>query len=579
MSGKFGQGSGQGSGGQPTGGGGPTSGGGKRRQGAGEWLTPPRNQVEAELDQALNQAASADTDEVALRRVWSRLSQLPELVPTHVEMPAPRRTRWTWIAGATVAGAAAAVVLMMIGSPSVTRMGATHAGPQGAPGTVVARHDDLDRSVLVAPATVRTANGEVLHLSLKGGTEVTVTPSSTLVLDQDEHPAVAAGEVQFHVPPQPAGHTFTVRANQYRVVVVGTRFSVRVDGGRSGVGVTEGVVEVWNDSSRLARLTHGESWSSVPAGTEAVAPAPAAAKPQAIATEESAPPRAASVRRGVNLRPSRAVHPLRASLDAVAASPASSSRDDVAVLGAPDKTLPLGVTQERASAPAATEVPATAPVAAPAAPAAAAPAANDSASLAAQARAARTAGDARRALGLYRALAQRGGAAGENAEYEIGKVLRDSLHQPQDAIAAWRGYRAQHPRGLLRAEADISIIETLVAVGEKGDALNEALDFVRRFPDSERRVEMGGLAGDLLRERGDFRDALGEYDGALEMGRGRRDLTDAISYHRAICILHEDRELGTTALRSYLQNFLGGRFRAQARKVLQEQTPVQAARP
>ena len=577
MSGKFGQGSGQGSGGQTTGAGGGGQKPGQRRQGAGEWLTPPRNQVEADLDQALNHAAAADTDEVALRRVWSRLSQLPDLVPTQIEAPAPRRARWTWIAGATVAGAAAAVVLMMVGSPSVNRVRSTfgHAGQQSGP--TIARHDDLDRSVLVAPATVRTANGEVLHLALKGGTEVTVTPSSTLVLDQDEHPAVAGGEVQFHVPPQAPGHTFTVRANQYRVVVVGTRFSVRVDGSRAGVGVTEGVVEVWNDSSRLARLTHGQSWSSAPVGTEAAvqpsvkAPAvPPAVKASAAraSIEEAVPPRATSVRRTASVRPSRVARPLRASLDVVAGSPASSSRDEVAVLGAPDKTLSLTTTQERATV---TDLSPS--------PAPAAPPANDAAALGTQARAARASGDARRALGLYRALASRGGAAGENAEYEIGKVLRDGLHQPHEAVTAWRSYRAQHPRGLLRAEADISVIETLVTVGEKGEALNEALDFVRRFPDSERRVEMGGLAGDLLRERGDFRDALGEYDGALEVGRGRRDLTDAISYHRAICILHEDRELGTTALRSYLQNFSGGRFHAQAERLLEEQTPVQARRP
>ena len=584
MSGKFGQGSGQGAGG--AGSGGQAPGGGKRRQGAGAWLTPPRNQVEAELDQALNQAAAADTDEVALRRVWSRLSQLPELVPAQVEAPAPRRTRWTWIAGAMVAGAAAAVVLMMVGSPSLDRIRSSlgHRAPQVAP--TIARHDDLDRSVLVAPATVRTANGEVLHLSLKGGTEVTVTPSSTLVLDQDERPAVAAGEVQFHVPPQAPGHIFTVRANQYRVIVVGTRFSVRIDGSRAGVGVDEGVVEVWSDAGRLARLTRGQSWSSVPATPEAPASAAprtttatspkagkAAATTMAVQDVGSAP--AAYAHRSANVRPSRTARPLRASLDAVAGSPASSSRDSVNVLGTPDKTLPLTVPQERTVAPAAAESPASVPAPVPAA---AAPAASDSAALAAQARAARAAGDARRALVLYRTLAQRGGAAGENAEYEIGKVLRDGLHQPQDAIAAWRSYRALHPRGLLRAEADISIIETLVSIGDKGDALNEALDFVRRFPDSERRVEMGGLAGDLLREQSDFRGAMGEYDRALEVGRGRRELTDAISYHRAICVLHEDREQGATALRAYLQNFLGGRFRAQARKVLQEQTQVQAAR-
>ena len=567
MSGKHGQ--GPGNGGQTL--------GGKRRQGAGEWLTPPRNQVEGELDQALDQAASADTDEVALRRVWSRLSQLPELVPTHVETPAPRRTRWTWIAGASVAGAAAAVALMLLGTPAGNRVRTAL-----APAASSTHRDDgaerngsNDRSVLVAPATVRTAKGEVLHLALKGGTEVTVTQNSTLVLDQDEHPAVAAGEVQFHVPPQPPGHTFTVRANDYRVVVVGTRFRVSVDQRRTGVGVDEGVVEVWNDAARLARLTRGESWASTPATTAAAAE-PAA---PAIAERDLAPVHAPTARRSAGARPSRAPHALRASLDAAITSPVGGSGGDASALGSADKTLPLLSTPERTAAPAVAAPAANPPATPPAAPVATAPAVNETTALIAQARAARTTGDARRALNLYRTLAQRGGAAGENAEYEIGKVLRDGLHQPREAISAWRSYRAQHPRGLLRAEADISVVETLVAVDEKSEALGEAMDFVRRFPDSERRVEIGGLAGDLLRERGDFRGALAEYDGALEVGRGRRDLTDAISYHRAVCILHEDRELGTTALRSYLQNFSGGRFRAQAERLLDEQSPLQARRP
>lgn len=568
MSGKHGQGQGPGSGGQTP--------GGKRRQGAGAWLTPPRNQVEAELDQALDQAATADTDEVALRRVWSRLSQLPELVPTHVEAPAPRRTRWSWVVGASLAGAAAAVAMMLVGTPGRVR---TALGPSPASTAPAGVHVDDgangngDRSVLVAPATVRTAKGEVLHLALKGGTEVTVTQDSTLVLDQDERPAVTAGEVQFHVPHQAPGHTFTVRANDYRVVVVGTRFNVSVDQRRTGVSVDEGVVEIWNDSTRLARLSRGESWASTPAATEAAVAVP---KTPVLTGRDAAPLRApaVTVRRTPGQRPQRGTRVMRASLDATVSN---ASGGESALLGSSDKTLPLVATPERAAAPAVAETPASAPAVAPVAPAAAP--ANETAALIAQARAARTTGDARRALNLYRTLAQRGGTAGENAEYEIGKVLRDGLHQPREAISAWRSYRAQHPRGLLRAEADISVVETLVAVDEKSEALGEAMDFVRRFPDSERRVEMGGLAGDLLRERGEFRGALAEYDGALEVGRGRRDLTDAISYHRAVCILHEDRELGTTALRSYLQNFSSGRFRAQAERLLNEQSPLQARRP
>lgn len=200
------------------------------------------------------------------------------------------------------------------------------------------------------------------------------------------------------------------------------------------------------------------------------------------------------------------------------------------------------------------------------------------ATLASQARTARLAGESRRALALYRALAAHGGTAGENAEYEVARVLRDGLHQPYEAIAAWRSYRGQHPRGLLRVEADISIIETLVAVGDKPAALAEAQDFVRRFPDGERRCEIGALAGDLLRERGDFGSARAEYDGALDSGRCRRDMTDAISFHRAMSLLHEERGDGVTALEGYLRSFPAGRFHGAAARLLEEQTRALAAR-
>jgi hypothetical protein len=208
--------------------------------------------------------------------------------------------------------------------------------------------------------------------------------------------------------------------------------------------------------------------------------------------------------------------------------------------------------------------------------------------LAVQARAARAAGDSRRALGLYRMLAQRGGAAGENAEYEIGRVLRDSLHQPREAVAAWRAYRAQHPRGLLRIESDLSVIETLVSVGDKAGAVTEASDFIRRYPESERRLEVARLAGDLLRERGDCSGAVNAYNVALATGRARREsarsLTDGISFHRSACLMRDDTNEGVVALKAYLQAFPGGRFRGEAQRLLagtqpSPATPAAVSRP
>jgi transmembrane sensor len=86
------------------------------------------------------------------------------------------------------------------------------------------------------------------------------------------------------------------------------------------------------------------------------------------------------------------------------------------------------------------------------------------------------------------------GPAAENAAYEMGRVLRDGLHRPRAALAAWVTYRTRFPNGLLRAEADLSILETLAKVGDKAAALSEAEAFLARYPNSERRDEVAKLA-------------------------------------------------------------------------------------
>jgi ferric-dicitrate binding protein FerR (iron transport regulator) len=86
------------------------------------------------------------------------------------------------------------------------------------------------------------------------------------------------------------------------------------------------------------------------------------------------------------------------------------------------------------------------------------------------------------------------GPAAENAAYEMGRVLRDGLHRSRAAVAAWVAYRTRFPKGLLRAEADLSILETLARVGDKAAALSEAEAFLARYPSSERRDEVAKLA-------------------------------------------------------------------------------------
>ena len=181
----------------------------------------------------------------------------------------------------------------------------------------------------------------------------------------------------------------------------------------------------------------------------------------------------------------------------------------------------------------------------------------------AAARAALASGDAPRALQLYRALAQGTGPSAENASYEIGKVLNEKLGQPANAVAAWRHYRMANPDGLLRAEADVSIIETLARTGDTDEALSEANDFLRRRPDSERRAEIARLAGDLYRARGDCRHALAAYQ--ITLGASRpRDAVEAASFHRAACLVHLGDAGGADAARAYLRAYPSGKFRGEA---------------
>jgi ferric-dicitrate binding protein FerR (iron transport regulator) len=101
------------------------------------------------------------------------------------------------------------------------------------------------------------------------------------------------------------------------------------------------------------------------------------------------------------------------------------------------------------------------------------------------------------ALAVLNHCAKGVGPAAENAAYEIGRVLRDGLRRPRAAVAAWVSYRTRFPNGLLRAEADLSILETLARVGDKAAALAEVGSFLARYPNSERRDEVAKLAARL----------------------------------------------------------------------------------
>jgi hypothetical protein len=451
-----------------------------------------------ELGLALDEARARSPDDVRLRRMWARVAEPDGVTSPDGEAPvrAPRTPRWIWFAGGVASSAALAFALVAWLWPRHQPAVAVRPAPTPA---VETRLLDAAQGAPAAQGTIRTGTGERLQLTLVGGTEAHLESSSVMTVDRAGRAKVDGGEVAFKVPHQTTGHSYVVLAGPYRVVVLGTRFKLRLDDARRVfVDVQEGVVEVW-DHARLARLSPGETWAS-PKGT--ATPAPTAAP---------MPAHARSHERTVAI--------------ATPGAGSSSTPDDVE----------------------------------------------------ANAQAALAAGETTRALGLYRALSQHGGPAGENAAYEIGKILRDRLGQPANAVTAWRHYRTEHPSGVLRIETDVSIIETLVHAGDATGALTEANDFIRNHPDSERRAEIARVAGDLYRTRADYKRAVAAYQVALASPQVR-DAAEPATFHRAECLMRLGDPSGAEATRAYLRRWPSGRFRTEAERLLESGDDVGATR-
>jgi len=460
-------------------------------------VSDPANEF---LRRALDDAALRGPDDVTLRRGWAAVAE---------PVKAPRTRSWSWFAGGVATTAVMAVVCgLWLWPRAVATFGlASPAAPAAKP---------------VALGTRR--------LTLEGGVEAQLGSSSVMRIE-DGAPRVEKGEVRFSVPHRPPGHPFIVRADDYSVVVVGTRFGVSVSGQAVAVDVDEGVVEVRQTATqhRLARLTPGQGWQSADLSVEtSAAPPPAPLAPPLPAAPAVTVPAAAPASDQGHLRTQR--HSVRPTARALALATPGGGAPSAAGRGSAATTSGLSTANDEASG---------------------------------AARSALSAGDAPRALQIYRALALKTGPAAENAAYEVGKVLNERMGQPEGAVAAWRRYRADYPEGILRVEADVSIIETLVRTGASDEALGEANDFLRRRPDSERRAEIARLAGDLYRARGDCRRAVGAYQIVLGASRPR-DIVEIASFHRAACLVRLGDAGGSEAARGYLRAYPNGRFRGEA---------------
>jgi len=460
--------------------------------------------IAAELRQALDEAQQRLPDDVTLRRGWTAIDSGPT---------ARRRgARLSWFAGGMASTAAIALAC------------AAWLWPRN----------------VESPGSAQTQAAETRRLTLEGGVVAELQHTSKMSIEESGA-RVEGGTVKFKVPHRRPGHPFVVRAEHYRVVVIGTRFGVGVNGDRRvDVDVDEGVVEVWNGEARVARLEPGQRWNSPPAAasTPAAAPPPAGEATGKALREE----------KQQDTPQDKQELPQTTPLDKTA--PRAVEPDIALVLGSESRRhgsrraptrIALVDSPSRAGG-------------GPESPRAA--------------RAALAAGDAPKALEIYKNLAQKTGPVAENASYEIGRIQADR-GQYAAAVATWRRYRSDYPNGILRVETDVSIIETLARAGETDDALGEATDFLRRRPDSERRGEIARVAGDLYRARGDCRHAIGAYQLAMTTSRAR-DVVEAATFNRAACQVRIGDGAGVDGLRGYLRGYPEGRFRRQAAELIEQ---------
>jgi outer membrane protein assembly factor BamD (BamD/ComL family) len=184
-----------------------------------------------------------------------------------------------------------------------------------------------------------------------------------------------------------------------------------------------------------------------------------------------------------------------------------------------------------------------------------------------EAEAARRGGDPQAALARYQRMVAEGGPQAEVALYEMAVIQGEDLHDWRQALDTWGRYRQQHPAGLLRPEADISVIEALTRLGDQPRALAEARAFLDRHPASERRAEVARIAGDIQRRRGDCRAAIAFYDLAARARQSTPDVDDA-TFHRAACLAWLGDGRAQAAARDYLSRFPFGRHAAEVQRLL-----------
>jgi hypothetical protein len=171
---------------------------------------------------------------------------------------------------------------------------------------------------------------------------------------------------------------------------------------------------------------------------------------------------------------------------------------------------------------------------------------------------------AREAVGCYLQASRGGGVAAETALYEVGRLRRDELDDAAGALQAFQLYRTRFPRGMLRAEVDLSIVELLPKVNRHREALYEIGRLLAQGGGRERGAELLMLRGNIYREvLEDFDRAERDY-AAVEAARAPG--VGEATFFRGVCL----QALGRAAeARAAFQRYLATgprRFSDEARR-------------
>ncbi len=169
------------------------------------------------------------------------------------------------------------------------------------------------------------------------------------------------------------------------------------------------------------------------------------------------------------------------------------------------------------------------------------------------------------AAAALRSIAASHGPHAELALYHVAQLEQHQLGNAAEALQEYLRYLRQYPRGALLQEAELSVIELELQRSALQDARAQMDHFLTEHPDGERSPDVHLLRGNLLRQQGDCRAALRDYDKA----RGDADLEEDAIYFSGRCEGQlEQPEAAAILLRDYLRRFPAGRHAAQARAAL-----------